>query len=201
MSAAHPQGLDLTLSPTRFRRLFLGFLIGALLIVWVAFVVGDYFIRSNAETARQERWQSEALLLEDHATRTLDAVAARLRSAAAFTVADALQAGRLSDAVLYDLIFDSPVVRSLSLVDERGLVVASSSRSNVGLVLPPDTLPTASTTLPNGEVRLGRVYPTRDLSTLVRGQVETDTQLWLASTPVQVEGRPWQWVAEQVELL
>lgn len=195
MAASSPHGLDLALSPTRFRRLFVGFLIGALLIVWVAFFASDYFIRSNAEASRQELWQSDALLLEDHATRTLDGVAARLRSAAAFTVADALQAGQLSESVLYELIFDNPVVRSLSLVDHTGQVVASSARANVGLRLPADTLPAPALNPLPGDVRLGRVYPTRDLATLVSGEMDANTQLWLASTPVKVQGQPWHWVA------
>ncbi|MDD2545619.1 MAG: hypothetical protein PHI55_04965, partial [Burkholderiaceae bacterium] len=75
MDSARGHGLDLELEPHKFRSLFIIFGIGALLLIWSAYGVGDYFIRKNADASLRSRLQSDSLVLEDQASRTLDAVA------------------------------------------------------------------------------------------------------------------------------
>ena len=70
--------LELKVDPRRTRLIFLGLLAGSLVLIWAAGAVSLYFIKSNDRAHLEARIQSDALILEEHASRTLDTVAARL---------------------------------------------------------------------------------------------------------------------------
>ncbi len=187
-------GLDSGLEPKRFRLLFAVFCLGSLLLLWVAYGISDHFIRKNLELGLKTRLQRDVLLLEDHSSRALDSVAARLTSVAAFTTPQALRQQRLSPGMLHELIADTPVLRSLSLLDAEGRVVASSAPGNLGLRLKPETLPAPA---PEGSIAYGGVFAARDLPGIaVDGpQADAGLQLWLVGTSVTLDSRPHRWVA------
>jgi diguanylate cyclase (GGDEF)-like protein/PAS domain S-box-containing protein len=186
------QGSDFSIDPKRFRRQYVAFLLAGLALIWTAYLAGGYLVRKNLDQTLLARMRSESVVLEDHVSRTLDAVAATLRSAAALTRPGDVEAGRLSPRALHDMIFEDPSVRSVALVDDHGRIVASSSEREVGVVLPPGTLPEWSSR--SGSVQLGRVFPHRDLRELAAG-TPGDARLWLAALAVDVDGRRYQWVA------
>lgn len=187
-------GLDSGLEPKRFRRLFVAFFLGSMLLLWVAYGVSSHFIRRNLEQGLANRLQRDALLLEDHSSRALDSVAARLTSVAAFTTPQALRENQLSPERLHDLIADNPVLRSLSLVDASGRVVASSDSQHLALRLPADVLPALNA---DWTISYGRVFPARDLPGIAIDSQEpaTDLTIWLVATTVTLDGQPHRWVA------
>ena len=181
--------------PRRVRR-FYTLLAGAgLVLVWAAFGYGQHVFRSSTEGALQARLESEAVLLEDHATRSLDAVKARLAALATLTSAATLRGGQLGTSRLSELIAGDPLVRSVSLVDDQDRVIASSSASNLGLRLPAQALPPHTRQLEAPDLMLGKVYPHRDLSGLASGRVDEGIELWVAALDVPIDGRIHHWVA------
>ena len=187
--------LQFELDPTRFRRLFVLFALGALVLIWAAFGASNYTIRHNLERGLVKTVQSDALMLEDHASRALDAVASQLKFVSAQTSSAALRGTRLAPQAIRGLIFESPMVRSLSLVDPAGRVVASSEDDNIGLVLPADKLPPLPYARAVGVVSFGALFPYRDLHALVAGRTQQDVSLWLASMLVEVGGEAYRWIA------
>jgi diguanylate cyclase (GGDEF)-like protein/PAS domain S-box-containing protein len=196
--AAHagPLGVGPSLpNPLRVRRFFATLLVLGLVLIWSVFGYGWHALRSGAEEALQSRLDSEIVLLEDHASRALDAVRARLGSLAALTSTATLRSGQLGAARLAELIADDPLLRSVSLVDDQDRVLASSDAAQVGLRLPSQVLPPHTRVPDAPELMLGGVYPHRDLSDLVAGRASEGVELWIAALDVPIEGRTYHWVA------
>lgn len=187
--------LDFRLEPRRFRLLFRLLPALALLLIWSVYAGSEYFIRRNLEQGLEQRVQRDALLLEDHGSRALDSVVSRLRAMAAFSSPQVLRAGELSSGMLHDLILDNPVLRSLSLLDPQGRVIASSETGNLGVRLPADVLPEPELQHADHEVSFSRVFPHRDLRGLASGTPEAGLSLWLASTTVSQQGQSFRWLA------
>jgi diguanylate cyclase (GGDEF)-like protein/PAS domain S-box-containing protein len=174
--------------PRRVRRFFAGLLVLGLALIWAVFAYSWHVFRSGVEGALQARLDSEVVLLEDHASRALDAVKARLGSLAALTSPATLGSGQLGTARLSELIAADPLVRSVSLVDDQDRVIASSNAAHIGLRLPAQVLPPHTRQPEAPELMLGRVYPHRDLSGLATGRVDEGVQMW-------IDGRVHHWVA------
>ena len=187
--------LDFKLEPRKFRRLFRLLPALALLLIWSVYLGSEYFIRHHLEQGLEQRVQRDALLLEDHGSRALDSVVSRLKAVAAFSGPTVLRAGGLPSETLRDLILDNPVLRSLSLLDPQGRVIASSEAANIGVRLPANVLPGFGRRHTDREVSFGRVLPHRDLGDLAREEPAPGLSLWLASTTVSEAGRPFRWVA------
>lgn len=186
---------ELGIEPGRFRRAFLIALVAGLLLVWSAWFSSLYYIRKGEEEQLHSRIQGMALLLEDHATRTLDSVSARLKSVSAFTSPAALREGRLSVEALGELIYADRVVRSLSLLDDQGRVVASSRAQDIGVRLAPEMLAGPGSRPQTGEIRYGAVLPARDLDDIGVRSDGSHATLWLAAMGVRMGDAQWQWVA------
>jgi diguanylate cyclase (GGDEF)-like protein/PAS domain S-box-containing protein len=179
--------LELPIEPRRLRRLFVALLVGALLVIWGAWLNGIHALQKNAEGTLSSRIEVDTLLLEDHASRALDAVAAQLQG---------LPAGGVpSPAALQALIDDGPMIRSVSLVDPAGRVVASSSARNLGLALRPGLLPGAVAPEGAGGIRYGEVLPGRDLADLGRVPAPARERAWLVARPLELRGQGHHWLA------
>ncbi len=124
---------DFKVEPLKFRIIFAVSLISALAVIWSVYFVGTKYVQESAILALKQKVQSETIILEDHLSRSLDVVTARLRFVAALTNQQTLQDKQLSEKRLHELIQEDRVVRSLSLADERGRIVASSNPRNLGV--------------------------------------------------------------------
>lgn len=188
---------DFKVEPLKFRIIFAVALISALVVIWSAYFVGTQFVQESAIRALKQQVQSETVILEDHLSRSLDVVTARLGFVAAFTNVQLLKDERLSSDRLYELIQGDRVVRSLSLVDDRGRVVASSNSRNLGAFIPSGTLPdTAMKEFGSKSVSFGNIYEYRDIFELSSdAPVNTSLKFWLASIPINVGGRIYHWIA------
>lgn len=195
-TATGPLGVGVSVpDPLRVRRFFAALLLLGLALIWAGFGYGWYAVRGAAESALQSRLDSEIVLLEDHASRALDAVKARLGSLATLTTAATLRSGQLGTTRLSELIADDPLVRSVSLVDDQDRVLASSNTAHLGLRLPDRVLPPHTRQPESPDLMLGGVHPHRDLASLAAGRVDEGLQLWIATLDVPIEGRVHHWVA------
>ena len=193
---AGPLGVGLPApDPRRVRRFYAALALGGLALIWAAFAYGLQVFRGSVEGSLQARLESEAVMLEDHASRALDAVKARLSSLAALTNAATVRGGQLGSPRLAELIAGDPLVRSVSLVDDQDRVIASSDPRNIGLRVPARVLPPHTLRLEAPELMLGGVYPHRDLASLAAGRADEGLQLWVATLDVPIDGRTHHWLA------
>lgn len=189
-----PSPLELKVDPRRTRLTFLGLLAGALALIWTAWAVSLYFVKANDRVNLEARIQSDALILEEHASRTLDTVAARLDTLATITDPQALVDGRLSSTALRDLILDDRILRSISLLDDGGRVLASSSPDNVGVVVEPGVLSEGAGLNSPGGIRYSPVALGRDLNE-PRPTLQRPSSAWLASKTLTLANRSYRLVA------
>jgi diguanylate cyclase (GGDEF)-like protein/PAS domain S-box-containing protein len=189
------------LSPGQLRRAFAALLALAWLLISGGYLAAVHLLKNNAERNLQGRLASDSLILEDHLSRTLDTVVARLESVAAFTFVDpsspegSLGGKRFSPEWLKDLIFQDVVIRSLSLVDETGRIIASSNADNLGVILPPGALPGSARSDALERTVFGRVYPGRDLGQIGQPGVDIEHSVWLAARETRLGERRLRWVA------
>lgn len=176
MSKTLAQALEVRIDPRRSRMIFASLLLGALLLVCTVTLLSLRFVAQSEQAAFRERMRSDALILEAHASRALDTVVARLRSLAAMATPEALAARPLSSSVLRDMIMDDNVLRSVSLIDEDGVVQASSSEDNVGARVPALVLPGEEGARLGSRVRFGSVWPQRDLRDFTPGAAAPASQ-------------------------
>lgn len=181
--------------PRKSRLFFLVLLLGSLLLIWAGYFISLQAVRVNALNDLKSNARTEAILLEDHASRTLDTVSDRLNALSALSEAGDLYKGSQSSPTLDSLIYGDRMVRSLSLVDNGGRVVASSAPKNVGTKLPPDLMRQMMSGTDRGSVQFGPVLPYRDLDDLARGQASDHVKLWLISRAATYGRKGYQWVA------
>jgi hypothetical protein len=183
------------IAPQRFRRMYGLLLVTGLLVIWGAFLAAQRAVRQGVERALLERMQVQAVVFEDHATRTIGSVAARLRSLAALTSMESLKGGRLRSASLRELLDEDPFVRSVSLVDDEDRIIASSSAGNLGLRLPAATMPPHTRRPDIGQVGFGALFPGADLADVVAPPERARGEFWLLSSDLTLDGRLHHWVA------
>ncbi|AGG34399.1 diguanylate cyclase [beta proteobacterium CB] len=188
---------DFKVEPLKFRIIFAASLISALAVIWSVYFVGIQYVQDSAIRALKQLVQSETVILEDHLSRTLDVVNARLRFVSAFTNKESLKDERLRGDRLYDLIQEDRVVRSLSLLDDQGKIVASSNPRNLGVAIPLSGLPDRGAKEGGSSfVSFGNVYEYRDIYE-INSDAPSNSSLkfWLASMPVNIGGRVYHWIA------
>lgn len=82
----------------------------------------------------RERGELQARVLEDHATRAVEALSVALKYLSTDIVqSDILDGFVRSDAMLYQALQALPFVREISLLDASGLVLSSSSANSIGV--------------------------------------------------------------------
>ena len=86
---------DFEVEPIKFRIIFAVSLISALAVIWSVYFVGTRYVQESAIRALKQQAQSETVILEDHLSRSLDVVTARLRLVAAFANVQSLKDERL----------------------------------------------------------------------------------------------------------
>lgn len=186
----------LRLDPKKFRFFFAALFVLLLVMIWTGSFIALKAVRENLKVSLKDRIEADSLVLEDHASRTLDAVTARLESMLPLTTEDTIRAKALSVDVLRQIVSEDRIVRSLSLVDPSGKVVASSSPGNLGITLPKDFLPKPLLSSVRATTHFGPVLPYRDLQQAVQApmQKNEDMKFWIAAMPVNVESQIYQWI-------
>jgi sigma-B regulation protein RsbU (phosphoserine phosphatase) len=141
----------------------------ALGLVWGLAAVFLKYEREEVERGQLGRAELYAKVLEGHTTRELGAAAARVAATANLVALKAAERpeGAGLQALLRDALVNQPTLRSLSLVNTEGRVLASSNPDNVGHELAWPTwggLPARE-----GRALLGPLVPLRDLADAAAG--------------------------------
>jgi diguanylate cyclase (GGDEF)-like protein/PAS domain S-box-containing protein len=168
-------------------------LVLTLALVWVGYAWVLRYLAAGDEADLAARMASDVIVYEDHVTRVLDTVSGRLRAAAALGAEAVERAPEPARGRLESLVADDVVVRSLSLVDPAGVVVASSWPDNAGVRLPAAERAELASPVRRG-LRLGGVHPQRDLGDLARQGPPAGAGLWLAALPAE-DAPGYLWVA------
>ena len=184
------------IEPKKFRLFFVVLYLLLMILIWSVSLIGLRVVKENLVNSLKERIESDTLVLEDHASRSLDTVTARLESLIPVTNEDALRVQALSTEFLRQIVFEDRIIRSLSLVDPSGKIVASSTADNLGVTLAKDILPDPVFRGGMSSVQYGRVYPFRDLYQLGTPNPSNDSnRFWVTSLAVKVGQADYQWVA------
>ena len=184
---ASVKALELHVDPRRSRWTFALLLLGALLLIWGGTLASLRQQRVVAEQDLRTRMYNDALILEEHATRSLDTLSARMSSLSALITPAAVAEGRITGDLLRELILEEKIVRSLSLVDDSGRVIMSSTADNVGAQVPALSLPGAGDLQTSGAY-WGQVWPQRDLGDFAQpvAQGRRGAGSWLVASDVRV---------------
>lgn len=182
-------------SPRTLRGLFAGAALFGTAIIWLVYAFSTRTVEENTVLGLQERIGVDAVLLEDHVSRTLDSVVGVLEVAQARDKTQLLKEREVATLELSKLIADVPVVRSLSLVDVSGRVVASSSARVLGVSLLGAGLPLDSAWSGITEVKFGPSFSLRDLDEIGRQGLPVSLGFWTAIAASEIDGQPYHWVA------
>ena len=183
------------LSPRRLRWLFVFFVVALQALVWATYLNSVSVLERKAEDAFRDRLEALALILNEHVSNALDTVSGRLRVLASLTTPEALQQERLTPALLDEIIFDDPLMRSISLLDPDGKVVASSWQPNIGHQIAAQYLPPRTLNVHSDEPRFGPLLPYRTLSDIGHTPAPEGVSLWLEAIDVPFGEQIYQWVA------
>ena len=161
MSPAVPTGSPRSRLTSRSAAIAGGALILATLVAAGAFSRNEYLSQLRSQLTRSEL---QARVLEDHSTRSVESVSVLLASLIGQLDPVELTSGHLkTDALLDQSLVALPHLRSLSVVDAAGQVLASSVRTDVGLRIDLNRL--GGVPAP-GKERLGGFVPGRSLGVL-----------------------------------
>ena len=182
-------------SPKAVRLLFLGAVLALTAITWGIHHLASAAIETNVTRNLAQRIGSEAVMLENHVARSLDGVITVLHSASVMEDRGLTGTPDQTTRLLVRMIGDTPAIRSLSLIDESGRVVASSTARNVGIQLPRLALASPEDTLESGEIGFGGVFSLRDLHELNSAREPVDLGFWTAMRADEIDGRRYRWLA------
>ena len=182
-------------SPRTLRWLFFAAAAFATVAIWLVYAYSTRLVENNSARGLRERIGVDSVLLEDHVSRTLDSLVGVLKVVQAQDRAALLKNPAAATEALSALIVETPVVRSLSLVDANGTVVVSSSARVVGVSLRGAGLPLDAAWSGITEVKFGPAFPLRDLDEIGRPLQPVDLGFWTAIAADEVDGRHYHWVA------
>ena len=173
--------------PNKIRFYYLLLLLLVLAIIWSSYFS---FIR-NLEISRIEEIHQksalETVLFEDHLSRSLDTVESVLDSIQLLTNEKIVNDNRFKSDFLRNLIYQHPIVRSLSLIDPAGQVIASSEPKNIGNAVNLNDVEPTKDFNPNQKIEYGRVSPQRDLYQKKSPGNESPS-IWLISKKIISDG-------------
>lgn len=171
------------------------FVVALQALVWATYLNSVSVLERKAEEAFRDRLEALTLILNEHVSNALDTVSGRLRALASLTTLEALQQERLTPALLDEIIFDAPLMRSISLLDPDGKVVASSWQPNIGHQIAAQYLPPRPLNMRSDEPRFGPLLPYRALSDIGHTPAPEGVSLWLEAIDVPFGEQIYQWVA------
>lgn len=140
---------------------FIAFIVLCVVVIWSSLHYHGRRLEEEALAARAQIASLDVQHLESHLSLTLRGIDLTLQTL--LETGPPADAGPAWNALLRDALRNSPQLRSLSLVDERGIVIASSNPDNIGQA--PALERYLPHTAPDGDaLRIGPPQAGRDLA-------------------------------------
>lgn len=178
--------------PQRLRQWAGVTLLSMLLLVWGGLAWVQQNVQRAAQLALTDSLKREALFLEEHLSRSLDSVVGTLQALALMDLSPHIRAGHWNQLALRQLALDRRLIRSVSLVNERGVVLASSNPDNLGLTVPAELRPRALGTTPLKQAEFGGTYLRRDVTSCI--PCAPGSGFWAVHLDVEHEQQPYRWL-------
>lgn len=123
--------------PGRIRFYYILLLLFSWGLIWWGYVAFMSSLEENRLQDLQKKATLETLLFEDYAARNLDSVQVVLKSMMMLTLTNPqmIKEQRFTPSLIKEAIELHPMIRSLSLVDPNGSIVASSEPKNINVKL------------------------------------------------------------------
>jgi diguanylate cyclase (GGDEF)-like protein/PAS domain S-box-containing protein len=172
---------------------------GLLLVLALALIWWGYFaFMSSLEESRlqglQRKATLETLLFEDYASRNLDSVQVVLKSMTMLTNPQSIKEKHFTAELIKEAIELHPMIRSLSLVDANGYIIASSEPRNLKFKLTDGQMKALKYTPDNPVSGYGQVRNRRDF---YPDQTPNGSELsfWPIGREIVVGQDVYKWVA------
>lgn len=178
--------------PKRIRvaAIFIGVLLFAL--IWAGFWITTRSINSNFESTVTSSLNAETTYIDDHLNRAFQQVDSTLLTAKTLLTVLAMDGSPITNKTLVPLVGSNRLIRSLSVLDADGYVVASSNSLNKNSHIPlkPLLSNANSKNTTSAGVIYGLVEPYRDLSEWAQETPSPTQQLLPAILPVTLNNAP-----------
>ena len=183
------------IKPRLVRSLIVGVGLLMLSVIWGGNAYLRHTLAQNFEGRLEEQLNTETLFLDDHIERSLDSVTNKLE--AAVVQSQALTSLKFDSATLSKLIESDLVIRSISLINDRSEVIASSNPLNVGQIVPKNLIGQSSSQVPATEAQLniGPIFNARDIVDATRNNPSSMQRALLASLSFEHQGSSFEWIA------
>lgn len=176
-------------------RLYYGLL---LVVAWILIWWGYFAFMNSLEESRlqdlQKKATLETLLFEDYAARNLDSVQVVLKSMTILTNAKSVKDQWFTPTMIKETIELHPMIRSLSLVDPNGVIIASSEPKNLKVKLSDEQMKALKFTPENAVSGYGQVRQRRDFYP-EQGSNGKDIAFWPVGREILVGQDVYKWVA------
>lgn len=184
------------LNPRLVRSLIIGAGLLILSVIWGGAVYLRHTLAQNFEERLEEQLKTETLYLDDHIERSLDSVTSKLQ--AAVVQSQAQQDLEFKPDALSRLIESDLIIRSISIVNDRNEVIASSNTSNIGQIIPQKLFGHVRShpLVTQAQSRFGPIFNARDIAGIKQGNTASSLQrALLVSLPFEHKGQIFSWVA------
>ena len=180
--------------PGRIRIYYVLLLLAAWIFIWWGYFAFMDSLEENRLQDLQKKATLETLLFEDYATQNLDSVQVVLKSMMLQTNQQSIKGNRFTSEFIKDAIDLHPIIRSLSLVDPKGHIVASSEPRNMKVKLLEDQMKALKYTPENQISGYGQVRPRRDFYP-EQTPYGSEVYFWPVGREVLVGQEVYKWVA------
>ena len=179
--------------PNKIRLYYLLLLLLVLTLIWSSYFSFIGNLERNRLEEIHQKSALETILFEDHLSRSLDTVESVLDSIELLTNEKVINASRFKGDFLRNLIYQHPIVRSLSLVDPTGLVIASSEPKNIGNTVNLNEVEHPDNLHSPQKIEYGSVSSQKDLYQKSGGGNENPS-IWLVSKKIISDNKTYRWV-------
>ena len=164
-----------------------------LVLIWSGFFVATRSINTNFDNTAVSSLTAETANIDDHLDRAFQQIDTTLSTAASILKLLAEEKAAITNENLMPLVGNDRLIRSLSLLDPDGLVIASSNAAAVGIVAPIAPLlqnarPSNTT---NQGVIYGQVKPYRTIKDWAEGRISPTQRLIPAGMRLTLFDKPY----------
>lgn len=183
------------IKPRLVRSLIVGVGLLMLSVIWGGNAYLYHTLAQNFEERLEDQLNTETLFLDDHIERSLDSVTNKLE--AAVVQSQTITSLKFDSATLRKLIESDLIIRSISLINDRREVIASSNPLNVGQIVPQNLIGQSRLQVHGTEAQLniGPIFNARDIAEATRNNPSPIQRAILASLSFEHQGLNFEWIA------